>query len=320
MDQPFEHCEYISYVNNSRINRHNMFNNTSNTYYHISIEPYFQVPWQDTHATALAAVGKSLLIVTYARSSWQSGRLDRRGYHVILVNQDGKEISTKLYIDENVNIHDVIDPKIKALKNLKNQYDEKQLKNRSLFCENRKLKKKYFADLFSCPIINYQKIILNNIASDYLHITLDGEKSLLPLDEHWSDDIPMMVYDQYDKCIITCYKYLSGVIFQQWFKCNKTWEKIGINSWHPKIYNVRKIECSRNHLFVATISGKSLIIVLKKGSSHEHLTEIYQITGCDPVYHDDYQLWYQQGLQILQNENALKSVSQDVLKIILSYV
>jgi hypothetical protein len=335
MEHSFEHHETISYVNNSCIIRHNLVDNTFSTYYLLYIDPYHREPFQDSDATFLAAIGKSTLIVAFSVNIIQ---VTKSWCNIILINENGKEIATKKYKMgtrtspiKTFNIREVTNSKIKELKELKNQFDKKKLQDQCTFLEDQKLKKTYFNDLFSSPI-NCDNTEIKRIDND-IYITLDGETSILPANAYFRhDSINMAAYDQFDKHIIMCDTHDYIVIFQRWIKHGKTWQKIGVSSLHafledpvskiPRLQVFHKIICSRNYLCIASVdvNGDHVIVVLKKNLLHEPFTEICRIRGCHPVYHDDYQLWSQKGLQILQSEDVLKNMSHDILKIILSFV
>lgn len=130
-------------------------------------------------------------------------------------------------------------------------------------------------------------------------------------------------YCQYDKKFIMCFKYKAPrkLMFQQVEKIDDRWLATSTHYYSSIEFDVDKInvmETSRKHLFISAVdlNGNNKIIIMQKNT----FTELYQLTGWSPVYQDDYHDWQRKSTIMLKSVHIIEKMSEDVLKLILSYI
>jgi hypothetical protein len=324
----FEHGETITYIDKGSLTRLFLSDHKSEIYYEIK-GPCYSQPYQDAYSTKIVSIGKNTFITTFTPKHSDNFI---HWCNIILINKDGKEIICNKYeiLTDHYKITSDLDniknAAVNELRQMKQHINKKHLKETFTWCGDIKnINESDFAEMFCGEISPDQPVFVKGYRNEY-HIELNGEKSFL---KTISPVHLASTYDHFDKCIVICSKTDSGIVFERWKKYDNIWKSIGTSSHHvfieglkdiTTVHYIHDIVCSRNHLFALTtdVDLNDIFIVFKKRISR--FQEICRIEGVHPTYHDDYELWYNQGLIILQNEETLKNMSVDVLKIILLYI
>jgi hypothetical protein len=151
------------------------------------------------------------------------------------------------------------------------------------------------------------------------------------------DKIEWIFYDKYDGSLIIVMYSLKlsteGVKYSYTFE---RWEKLG-NEWQYEksidylvnpgnFYNKKiwEISCSKHHI-VLSVADQHIITnddVFTSIRILDKLTfvEQFRLSGCHPIFRDDYDWWRKKSITLLKSINAIEKLSIDILGLILSFV
>lgn len=309
--EKLEYVERIAYANERKLILHDVTNNRVEKIHTID-EHIRGIHNQRKHYrdwSRIASIGIGEVVVMHIRTS--QGREFSYRRFLLYLNKEWNEVRTQEFEFDNTDWYGSID---------------KSLCEKIYELQSGKLKWLTKEQMTEIPTERCESVKFNNV-NDMVKITLGGKTSVLNPNYKPSSKIIAICYCRFTKNIIMCTRSSPYYVFVRWRKIGESWFANG-KKYHVMfdvqappfvgdIVSIIKIECSKNYLFVeARDTNGDVIIVMHK----ELLYELFRIRGCLPAYRDDYDVWFRTNTELLKTVDVLGKMSEDVLKIILSFV